>query len=86
MGETKEVLNTLFPHFTPNRWGVIEVDGHNYTEIEDALTLADTSPKPKLIVANTVKGKGVSFMENQNIFHYKAPSEEEYQLALEELR
>jgi transketolase len=41
--------------------------------------------KPFVIIARTIKGKGVSFMENNNLYHYKAPSEEEYRKALEEL-
>lgn len=78
MGEVKDVLSSLFPYFTPKKWDIIEIDGHDFLEIEDSLSLTDTFNRPKLIIANTVKGKGVSFMENQNLYHYKQLSEQEY--------
>jgi transketolase len=67
-------------------WNVIEIDGHNYEEIINALDTARTvKGQPTVIVANTVKGKGVSFMENNAGFHGAAPNEEEYKKAMEEL-
>ena len=67
-------------------WNAIEIDGHNYEEIISALNTARTvKDKPTVIVANTIKGKGVSFMENNAGFHGAAPNEEEYKKAMEEL-
>jgi len=67
-------------------WGVIEIDGHNMREILSALYQArDHGDKPTVLIANTIKGKGVSFMENSLNFHGKAPNEEEYHRAMEEL-
>jgi transketolase len=64
-----------------------EVDGHSMSDLVDALTEAKTQINglPKAIIANTVKGKGVSFMENNYHWHSKAPNDEEYQKALTEL-
>jgi transketolase len=63
---------------------VIEVDGHDHAEIYDALSTAITD-KPLMIVAHTIKGRGISFMENKVEWHYKNPSDEELLLALKEL-
>lgn len=64
-----------------------EVDGHSMKELVDVLTEAKVqlNGQPKAIVANTVKGKGVSFMENNYEWHSKAPNDKEYQMALIEL-
>ena len=67
-------------------WETIEIDGHNYQEIYDAIEKAKKSEKPFAIVANTIKGKGVSFMENQAGWHGKAPNDEQLMQALEELK
>ncbi len=64
---------------------VIEIDGHNYEEIEKALINAKKSDKICAIIANTIKGKGVSFMENNASWHGKAPKDEDLKKALEEL-
>ena len=62
------------------------VDGHNFNELEEAFNLArKTTDKPFAIVMKTVKGKGVSFMENQAGWHGKAPNKEEYDKAMKEL-
>ena len=66
-------------------WLTIEINGHDFNEIYKALELAKTSNKPFAIIANTIKGKGVSFMENQAGWHGKAPNDEQLKLALEEL-
>lgn len=85
MGKTEEVLalEPLKEKWKAFNWEAREIDGHNFQQIEEAIQTS--SNKPKMIIARTVKGKGVSFMENDNIWHYKAPSEEEYKKALEEL-
>ena len=68
-------------------WHVIEIDGHDMTQVVDALEKAKAHQgAPTMIVANTVKGKGVSYMENVCEWHGKAPCQEEADRALEELR
>lgn len=66
-------------------WHVEEIDGHNFKEIKEAIDNAKRQNKPTIIVANTVKGKGVSFMENQYAWHGKAPNKEQYETAIAEL-
>jgi transketolase len=67
-------------------WHVLEIDGHNMEEVVSALEKAKTiKGKPTIIVARTVKGKGVSFMENVAVWHGKAPSAEQREQALEEI-
>lgn len=67
-------------------WNVLEIDGHNYDQIRDAVKKAkETKGKPTMIIAHTVKGKGVSFMENQVGWHGSAPNEEQMERALLEL-
>ena len=62
------------------------VDGHNIKELIRAFEEAkETKNKPTVIIANTIKGKGVSFMENEASWHGKAPNDEEYEQAIEEL-
>ncbi len=84
-GKTDEVidLEPLRDKFISFNWSVIEIDGHNYKQIEKALYKKST--KPKAIIAHTVKGKGVSYMEDQFIWHYKSPNEEQLEQALKEL-
>lgn len=65
-------------------WNVLEIDGHNFTEIREALTARQTG-KPTLIIANTIKGKGVSFMESVPIWHYRMPNEQELPVLMKEL-
>ncbi len=65
---------------------VITIDGHNFDEIASALKEArETKGQPTAIVAKTVKGRGVSFMENEAGWHGKAPNDEEYAIAMEDL-
>lgn len=67
-------------------WNVIEVEGHNFRDILTAFSKAkEKKGQPTVIIAHTVKGKGVSFMEGAVGFHGKAPNEEEYELAMKEL-
>ena len=67
-------------------WNVIEIDGHDIEQIYDALMKSKTSDIPTAIVAKTIKGKGVSFMENQVGWHGKNPNDEECAKALEDLK
>jgi transketolase len=68
-------------------WAVQEVDGHDHLALESALNTAPwQSGKPNMLIAHTTKGKGVSFMENQVLWHYRNPDEEQLAVALAELR
>ncbi|MDR1168430.1 MAG: transketolase [Heliobacteriaceae bacterium] len=67
-------------------WDVIEIDGHDFNQIYDAVEKAKASKKPAAIVARTVKGKGVSFMENNAGWHGTAPNKEDFEKAMSELK
>ncbi len=67
-------------------WEVTEIDGHDINQIYEAVEKAKKAEKPFAIVANTIKGKGVSFMENNAGWHGKAPNDEQLAQALEELK
>ncbi|RLF36816.1 MAG: transketolase [Thermoplasmata archaeon] len=87
-GNTEEVLRleSIRERWGSFGWNIIEIDGHDIGEILDALHRADEHTRqPSLIVLNTVKGKGVSFMENNVDFHGVPPNEMEYRLAMQEL-
>lgn len=66
-------------------WNIIEIDGHDMNDIVAALSEAKKSVEPTAIVAATVKGKGVSFMEDNPAFHGAAPNDEQFAKAMEEL-
>lgn len=67
-------------------WHVLEADGHNAAQLLDAYAAARrVTGQPTILIAHTVKGKGVSFMENRYVWHAKVPSAEELQLALKEI-
>jgi len=79
-------LNPLPQKFQAFNWHTIEIDGHNLEEIDKALTEAQTiTDKPVAIIANTIKGKGVSFMEDKVAWHGVAPKDEDLEKALAEL-
>ena len=87
-GEIDEVggMNNITEKFLSFGFNVINIDGHNISSIIDAFTTAkQTKEKPTVIIAKTIKGKGVSFMENKAEWHGRAPSEEEFNIAMEEL-
>ena len=87
-GTIEEVINLKSINEKLKAFGfnIIEIDGHDFEQIRDAFSKAkQTKGKPTAIIAKTIKGKGVSFMENQVGWHGKAPKEEEYNLAMEEL-
>ena len=68
-------------------WEVAEIDGHDFEQMESAFAKArEVKGAPTAIVMNTVKGKGVSYMEDQAGWHGKAPNDEEYEIAMNELR
>ena len=87
-GNTENIINM---GNIPNKlrefgWASLEVDGHNHNELKSVFNkLPLENNKPSFILANTIKGKGVDFMENNLLWHYRSPNEEEYQLALKEL-
>ena len=76
-----EPLNQKWNSFN---WNVVEIDGHNIFELQKALS-SESKNKPTLILANTIKGKGVSFMEGNNLWHYRPPNQSELQSALGQL-
>lgn len=87
-GNIKEVMNPtpLDEKFKAFGWRVIEIDGHDFKEIERAFLQArETKECPTLILAHTIKGKGVSFMEHNYAWHGSAPNNEQYEQAMKEL-
>ncbi len=87
-GPNEEIMKVhpLFDKFKAFGWHVIECDGHSLGELIDALEEAKaTKGKPTMIIAKTIKGKGVSFMENQVGWHGNAPKKDEAEMALKEL-
>ena len=87
-GPIAEVMNPA-PHdekFRAFGWHVISIDAHNFSEIEAALNEAKTvKGKPTVIIAKSIKGKGVSYMENACEWHGAAPKEDQYKIAIDEL-
>jgi len=84
LGQTSKVLPNFYPIVEKIRafgWESLEVDGHDSQAIYDAVT-ARSRTKPFMLVCRTTKGKGVKFMENVPIWHYRSPNPEEYQTAL----
>ena len=87
-GKSKDILNlgSLSKKFKEFGWNVIEIDGHNHDLIFKACKIAiKEKSKPTVVIANTIKGKGVSFMENDNNWHYRIPSANEVNMAKKEL-
>jgi transketolase len=87
-GTVEEImpLGNLIGRYKSFNWNVAEIDGHNFNEIFEAVEKAKkNADNPTVIVANTIFGRGVSFMEMNPDWHAKAPNEEEYNKAMEEL-
>ena len=87
MGKCSDVIDMepMADKWRTFNWNVIEVkDGHNHNDLKQAF-MADAENMPKVIIARTVKGKGVSFMENNILWHYRDPQGEFYKQALKEL-
>lgn len=87
-GAIEDVLNlaSLADKLRAFHWAVTEVDGHDHDALRAALTrLPSQEGKPTAIIAHTVKGKGVSFMEHQLAWHYKSPNDEQLAAAMAEL-
>jgi transketolase len=87
-GDIRKVMNPLpiDEKFKAFGWNVINIDGHNYEEIYNAVLEAQkVKEKPTVIVAKTIKGKGVSFMEDDPSWHGSPPKQEQYEKAIKEL-
>ena len=87
-GNIADVMNSnpIDEKFKAFNWNVITIDAHDYDAILDAVNQAKaTKGKPTVIIAKSVKGKGVSFMENQAAWHGAAPDKEKFEQAIAEL-
>jgi transketolase len=88
LGRTADVLD-LAPFaekWRACRWSVTEIDGHNIAEMESALSRVPVEPgRPSCIIAHTIKGKGVAFMQDDLLWHYRSPDDHEFAAALSEL-
>jgi transketolase len=89
LGFVKDVidLEPLRAKFESFRWEVVEIDGHNHEEITDTLNTVSNNKNgvPKVIIAHTIKGKGVDYMENKILWHYRSPNIELYNNAVKQL-
>lgn len=88
-GFTKDILDAepIADKFKAFRWNVCEMDGHDFMSMNNAFSfLNEKRTAPTLIIAHTIKGKGVSFMENKNEWHYNHPNSEQFEIAMEELK
>mgnify|MGYP006280711557 CR=1 FL=1 len=88
LGHTEDVLDLepLSDKWKSFGWEVREIDGHNLLEVQETLeSVPFISGKPNCIIAHTIKGKGVSFMEDELLWHYRSPQGTEYEDALNEL-
>lgn len=88
-GRTEDImpLEPLADKWRAFNWNVVEIDGHNLDQIDAAFAAADACKgRPTLIYANTIKGKGCSYMLDQPQLHYTPPTKEQYESALEELK
>lgn len=86
-GNTEDVMGLESLHDKLKAFGldVFEINGHDYNQIYSAFEQAKKSTRPSAIIANTIKGKGVSYMENAAGWHGKAPNDEEYKTAMKDL-
>ena len=83
-GSTKNIINqeNLSERWNSFGWDVIELDGHSYSQIHEGFSRLISNKKPKLILARTIKGKGIDFMENDNSWHHGRLTESIYKNAL----
>lgn len=89
LGDTNDVmqLEPLQSKLESFNWNVLAVDGHNHEELKKAFAnFNGEHSKPTVIIANTIKGAGVSYMENNLAWHYKSPNDEQFETALKELQ
>ena len=88
-GKITDVMNStpIDKKYEAFNWNVIVIDGHDMCQIADAVSTAKTTKgKPTMVVMKTIKGNGVSFMENKEGWHGKAPNKDEYELAVSEIK
>ena len=89
LGNTKDILclDPLEDKLKAFQWNVIRIDGHKFESILDSFDrFKRTTGKPTVVICDTIKGKGVSYMENTLKWHYSAPNDELLKQALEELK
>jgi transketolase len=84
------VKDTMFIDSWESRWSsfgwqIVQVDGHDIDAINNVLSFKQEENKPLLVIANTIKGKGVSFMENNPDWHFRMPNKRELKIVLDEL-
>ena len=86
-GSNKEIMNSenLSDKWSSFGWDVETVDGHNIDELLNYFSVENKSQKPKTLIANTIKGKGFSFSENNNNWHHAVLSKSQYEIAIKEL-
>lgn len=87
MGKCEDImsLNNLQTKWDSFGWNTLEIDGHNHEELKTALIQKNDNNKPTCIIAHTIKGKGISFMENNLLWHYRNPQGDDYTNAIREL-
>ena len=78
-------LGSLKDKWSSFGWETAELDGHNIEKLYDYFNSNQETNKPKALIANTIKGKGFSFSENNNDWHHKVMSKSQYELAIKEL-
>lgn len=86
-GRTEDVMNSypLKEKWEAFGWNVVEIDGHDFEQLLKELSENNSTDKPKMIIANTIKGKGISMAEGQAEWHHHVPNAEEYEKGLAEL-
>lgn len=87
-GKTVDVLSTepLKEKWEAFGWNVVTINGHDYTQLLEELSTNESTDQPKMIIADTIKGKGISFVEGQASWHHDVPSDEEYEKGRQELQ
>jgi transketolase len=86
-GRNSEIMSVgdLAAKWSSFGWDTVEVDGHNIAQLYDAFNSLNTPEKPLVIIANTIKGKGISFAENNNAWHHAVLTKLQYEIAIAEL-
>lgn len=87
LGNVSDILSLepLKQKFEAFNWETYEINGHDHLAIYNALMNNVPNGKPKVIIANTIKGKGVDFMENKLLWHYRSPNKEQLDEALNQI-
>ena len=84
---TKEILKIepMKDKWKSFGWKVYEINGHSFGSIDKVFSKFNKNPIPTAVVCRTIKGKGISFMEDNNLWHYRSPDKKEFKMAKEEL-